>query len=135
MAISDFVDLNDFKAKILAAISPELGTYTAGTAPPMPAIWIVRNIDVDPPRNLQRQGLECLLFPPIPSGVPLHNAAILQHRWRIRLIQHDRASSIHGGYKAILKIYPQLKNEGWLSQSTELDEQINLSLWGYEVWR
>jgi hypothetical protein len=134
MSTSNFVDMNDFKAKILAAISSALGTY-GSAASTVPSIWIVRNTDTEPPSGLKRRGLECLLFPPVPDAIPLHNSAMLQKRWRIRLIQHDRASSILDGYQQLLKTYPQLKTEGWLEQTTELDEQINLSLYGHEIWR
>ena len=133
MSSSDFASLADCKAKVLAAIAPELGTYSASSGVPIAAIWIVRNTDEDPPHHVERLGLECLIFPPITEGIPLHNGAVLQSRWRIRLIQHDRTKSTRDGHRALLRAYPQLKKEGWLAQSSELNEQLNLSLYGHEI--
>jgi hypothetical protein len=118
------------RSRMIAAIGSELGEYETG----LPAIYIVRNSDVSPPKNYRANGLECLIFVPTPkSPQPLHHNAALFEFWEIRLIQRDRNKSCLAAYKNILANYPDCYLNSSISANRDLDEQINLSISQVEI--
>jgi hypothetical protein len=123
--LQGFQSLIDARTKIFNAISPNLGTYSTAQQS-IPALWVVRDLDTDPPRHYTRTGLECLIFPPEIIAQPLHHNAIASEIWRIRLIQHDRSKSTAAGYLALLVAFPDIQKESLLRADRDIDEQLNL---------
>lgn len=115
----------NIRTRLIAAIGGELGEYELG----LPACYLVRNPDEDPPKNYRTNGLECLVFYPDPqSPQPLHHNAALSEFWEIRLIQHDRSRSCLKAYQNILANYPDCYLNSHIQPNRDLDEQLNLSI-------
>lgn len=125
--LTGFQSLIDARTKISNALTltNQLGTYTT-TTESIPALWVVRNFDIDPPRHYTRTGLECLIFVPEIIATPLHHNAIASELWRIRLIQHDRSKSTAAAYLSLLAFFPDIQKESLLLADRDIDEQLNL---------
>jgi hypothetical protein len=123
--LEGFQGLIDARTKIFNTLTTTLGTYTT-TTESIPALWVVKNLDTDPPRHYTKQGLECLIFPPEIIAQPLHHNAIATELWRIRLIQNDRTKSTTAGYLALLTAFPDCQKESRLLADRDIDEQLNL---------
>jgi hypothetical protein len=126
------------RAAVAATLAGNLGTYgyndAAGNPNTIPALWVVKGMDVDPPLDWTRNGLECLIFLPRGDGVPLlSEQALLIKSWRLRLIQHNREDSTLAGYRSLLKQWPQIRKESEFAHSMEFDAQMNLSIQTHEV--
>jgi hypothetical protein len=123
--LQGFQTLLDARTQIFNALNLTLGLYTT-TTESLPALWVVKNFDTDPPRHYTRTGLECLIFSPEIIAQPLHHNAIAIELWRIRLIQHDRSNSTAAGYYALLSVFPDCQKESLLRADRDIDEQLNL---------
>ncbi len=125
--LAGFQELVDARTQILAAIETQIGTYTHQSES-FPSIWVVKNIDTDPPRHYLRSGLECLIFPPEGFGSPLIGNAMMTELWRIRLIQHDRSKSTLLAYYAMLASFPDCNRVSFFPADRDIHEQLNLSI-------
>lgn len=123
--LTGFKSLIDARTKISNVLTSYIGSYTT-TTESIPALWVVKNLDTDPPRHYTRTGLECLIFSPEIIAQPLHHSAIATELWRIRLIQHDRSKSTAAGYYALLSAFPDCQKESLLRADRDIDEQLNL---------
>jgi hypothetical protein len=123
--LNGFQGFLDARTQILDALGTTLGTYT-DTPNTYPAIYVVRNLDTDPPRHYKRTGLECLIFTPTATSNPLHHNALVNETWNLRLIQHDRNSSTLPAHYALLAHFPDLQRLSWLPADRDIHEQLNL---------
>lgn len=124
------IDLEPFsnsniRSRLIGAIGIALGRYE----PTVPAIYFVINPTTDPPKNYRTDGLECLIFSPIPqSARPLQHNAAINEVWELRLIQHDRTKSTLPAYRAILAKYPDIYLDSHIPANRDTNEQLNLSI-------
>jgi hypothetical protein len=122
----------NIRTRLVTALGSELGEYELG----LPAIYLVRNPESDPPKNYRTTGIECLVFRPDPqSPTPLHHNAALPEIWDIRLLQRDRSGSLLAAYQAILNYFPDCLLNSHIQANRDIDEQLNLSLSQVEIIR
>lgn len=111
--------------RLIAAIGTELGEYE----PSLPAAYLVRNPDTEPPKNYRTTGIELLVYIPNPqSAIPLHHNAALPTFWEIKLIQYDRSRSLTKAYQNILARYPDCYLNSHIKANRDTNEQLNLSI-------
>jgi hypothetical protein len=119
--------LLDFRAIVETAVAPVLGTYQISPTQTTPSIFVVLDINKDPPMNWERTGLECLIFPPLQTTKPSFcNTALTFETWEIRLIQWDRSGSTLDAQTNIALSLPTLRVQSHTRQSIERYEQANL---------
>jgi hypothetical protein len=125
--------IDEIISVLSVSMAAVLGDYAfvdpRGQTQSVKAIWPVKNIDLDPPNEFEKTGIECLIFPADPDSSPYfaRNAKITLD-WQIRLIQHDRMADLVAAHLAVVSAYPNVRKQSHLSQSIERDEQINLLL-------
>jgi hypothetical protein len=120
--------LPDARSRLLTALGTTLGTYTFGTpSQSIPAIWVVTNPDTDPPKQYQRTGLECLIFPPEGWSTRLLGNAMMTEIWRFRLIQHDRSKTTLPAYYQLLETIDCYRTS-LIPRDRDINEQLNLTL-------
>lgn len=118
--------------RLIAALGTELGEYEPG----LPAAYLVRNPDTEPPKSLQTSGIELLVFMPKPqSAIVLNSNTALPTFWEIRLINYDRSRSLLQSYQNILDRYPDCYLSSHIQANRDLAEQLNLSLSHVEIIR
>jgi hypothetical protein len=119
--------LIDFRTVVESAITPALGLYKVTPTQSIPSIFVVLDINKDPPSNWERTGLECLIFPPLQVTKPAFcRKALTFETWEIRLIQWDRSLSTLDAQTLLALSLPNLRVQSHTRQSIERYEQVNL---------
>jgi hypothetical protein len=122
----------NIRTRLVTAIGTELGQYESG----LPAIYLVRNPDTEPPSNYRTSGLECLiLYPQSRLAMPLHHNAALVEFWEVQLIQRNRSRSLLLTYQNILNYFPDCYMNSHRQANRDTDEQLNLSISQIEIIR
>jgi hypothetical protein len=103
--------------------------YTVNKLPvEIPAIYIVKNRDKDPPTEWKRSGIECLIFKPNlkPRQYLTSNGVITGYRFR--LIQHDRSKDLNLVKEWIIRQLSAAIEESHLEAEIDREEQLTYSI-------
>jgi hypothetical protein len=94
----------------------------------IPAIYIVKNRDKDPPSEWTRSGIECLIFKPTlkPRQYLTSNGVVTGYRFR--LIQHDRSQDLNPAKEWIIRQLPSAIEESHLDATIDRAEQLTYSI-------
>lgn len=123
------IDIVGIKTKLAVQLVDELGLYTAPDGSAIAAIYIVNNVDSDPPRDLKISGLECLVFRAI-DRVPqaCFGGVADKYQVAIGLTQHDRTKNLNNAIETLFCHWQRIRI-AWHREQTEDDfEQMKLYL-------
>jgi hypothetical protein len=121
------IDIVGIKTKIAAQLVDDLGLYTAPDGSTVPAIYLVNNVDVDPPRDWKISGIECLVFRNI-DRVPqaCFGGVADKYQVAVNLIQHSKSQSLNNAIEVLFSHWQRIR-VAWHRPQTEEDfEQIKL---------
>lgn len=123
------INIDLIKAKLYAQLIDELGLYTAPDDSSIKAIYTVKNVDLDPPRDLKISGLECLVYRTVDrTPQACFQGVADKYQVVVELIQHDRSKDLNNAIE-ILFCHWQRIRIAWHRTQTEDDfEQIRLYL-------
>jgi hypothetical protein len=114
-----------------AVLQDYLGTYgykVNGIPTTIPAIYIVKNRDKDPPTDWERSGIECLIFKPKLTAREYLTSNGVNTSYQFRLIQHDRSKDLNPAIEWIIRQLPAAIEESHLEATTDRAEQITYSI-------
>jgi hypothetical protein len=115
----------------LVVLQDYLGKYAykvSGVPTEIPAIYIVKNRDKDPPTEWERSGIECLIFTPRlkPRPYLVSNGVVMTCRFR--LIQHDRSKDLNPVKEWIIRQLPAALEESHLEATIDRAEQLTCEI-------
>jgi hypothetical protein len=123
------IDTVGLKTKLAAQLVDDLGIYTAPNGSTEKAIYIINNLDLDPPRDLKVSGVECLIVRSV-EHVPqaCFGGVADKYQWSVNLIQHDRSQNLNNAIETLFCHWQRIRI-AWHRVQTEEDlEQIKLYL-------
>lgn len=129
------IDTVGLKTKLATQLVDVLGVYMAPDNSTTAAIYIVNNVDSDPPRDLKVSGIECLVFKSV-DRVPkaCFGGVADQYQWSVNLIQHDRSQNLNLAIETLFCYWQRIRI-AWHRQQTEEDfEQVKIFLPGEQYF-
>lgn len=123
------IDIFGIKEKLSAQLVDELGLYTAGDGSTARAIYVVNNLDVDPPRDVKISGIECLVYRVV-DRVPqaCFGGVADKYQVSIELTQHDRNGSLNNAIETLFCHWQRIRIAWHRTQTEEDFEQVKLYL-------
>ena len=130
------IDIVGIKAKLAAQLVTELGLYTATDNTTAPAIYIVNNLDSDPPRDVKITGVECLVYRVV-DRVPqaCFQGVVDQYQVSVELTQHDRTGNLNNALETLFCHWQRIRIAWHRTQTEESFEQVKLYLPGQQYFR
>ncbi|WP_310424886.1 hypothetical protein [Chamaesiphon sp. VAR_48_metabat_135_sub] len=125
------IDIVGIKAKLATQLVTELGLYTATNGSTVPAIYIVNNLDIDPPRDVEISGIECLVYRVV-DRVPqaCFQGVVDRYQVSVELIQHDRTKNLNNALETLFCYWQRIRIAWHRRQTEENLEQVKLYLPG-----
>jgi hypothetical protein len=123
------IDIVGIRTKLATQLVDELGFYTVPAGATTPAIYVVNNVDADPPRDWQVSGLECLVSRAV-DRVPVACFGGVADKYQVvvNLVQHDRSKNLNNAIETLFCYWQRIRI-GWHRRQTEEDlEQVQLYL-------
>jgi hypothetical protein len=130
------IDIVGIQTKLTTQLVDVLGTYTAPDGSTAKAIYIVDNVDLDPPRDLKISGIECLIFRSV-DRVPqaCFGGVADKYQVAIELTQHDRSQDLNIAIETLFCYWQRIRI-AWHRLQTEEDfEQIKIFLPGEQYFK
>jgi hypothetical protein len=127
------IDIIGIKSTLAVQLVDTLGLYTATDGSTVAAIYIVNNVDLDPPRNLKISGIECLISRAV-DRVPQACFGGVADKYQVvvNLIQHDRSNNLNNTIETLFCYYQRIRI-AWHRRQTEEDlEQVQIFLPGQQ---
>jgi hypothetical protein len=127
--LDDIASTADLHGAISLLMANQIGEYTYkvnGIAQAVEAIYVVSNRDTDPPREWQRSGIEILIYEPKISGHDYLGGTGLDQIFEIKVIQHDRSTSLGNAKSTLLTGLPMFKERSHLGSNAQDCEELNL---------
>jgi hypothetical protein len=114
---------------IASLMATQIGKYSYkinGIDHSVDAIYVVKNRDADPPREWKRTGIETLIYEPQINGRDYLGATGLDQIFEIKVIQHDRSSTLGEAKSTLLIGLPFFKQRSHLGLNNQDSEELNL---------
>lgn len=123
------IDIAGIKSRLATQLVDDLGRYTATDGSTVPAIYIVNNVDLDPPRELKISGIECLVYRSI-ERVPqaCFQGVADKYQVSIELTQHDRSKNLNNAIETLFCYWQRIRIAWHRTQTEEDFEQAKLYL-------
>jgi hypothetical protein len=123
------IDIAGIRAKLAVQLVDELGVYTLPVGGITPAIYTVNNVDLDPPRDWQISGIECLVSRSV-DRVPQACFGGVADKYQVivNLIQHDKSKNLNNAIETLFCHWQRIRIAWHRRQSEEDLEQIQLYL-------
>jgi hypothetical protein len=123
------IDIVGIKTKLATQLVDDLGLYTATDDTTVPAIYIVNNPDLDPPRDVKISGIECLVYRVV-EHVPQACFGGIADKYQvsIELTQHDRTGNLNQVLETLLCYWQRIRIAWHRTQTEENLEQVKLYL-------
>jgi hypothetical protein len=130
------IDIPKFYTDLSNQLSSELGLYTATDGSTAAAIYIVNNVDLDPPRDLKISGIECLVSRSV-DRVPQACFGGVADKYQVvvNLIQHDRSKNLNNAIETLFCHWQRIRIAWHRRQSEEDLEQVQLYLPGQQYFK
>jgi hypothetical protein len=130
------IDIEGIKSKLAAQLVDDLGRYTAADGSSVSAIYIVNNLDLDPPRELKISGIECLVYRSI-ERVPqaCFQGVADKYQVSIELIQHDRNQGLNNAIEVLFTHWQRIRIAWYRLQTEEDFEQVKFYLPGQQYFK
>lgn len=121
--------------KLAVELVDSLGTYQLPNGSTAAAIYVVTNVDKDPPRDWQVSGIECLVSSMV-DRVPqaCFGGIADKYQWVVNLIQHDKDRNLNNAIEVFFCHYQRVRLAWHRSQSEEDFEQCQLYLPGQQYF-
>jgi hypothetical protein len=123
------IDFPKLYATLSSQLASEIGSYTATDGSTAAAIYIVNNVDLDPPRDLKISGVECLIYRSL-DRVPqaCFGGIVDKYQYAIELTQHDRSKNLNSTIETLFYYWQRIRI-AWHRVQTEEDlEQMRIYL-------
>jgi hypothetical protein len=127
--LEDIGSTAELHQAIAAIMGSQIGKYSYkinGVAHAADAIYVVENRDTDPPREWGRSGIEILVYEPKIGGHNYLGVTGLDQIFEIKVIQHDRSTTLNTAKSALLVGLPMLLERSHLGINNQDDEELNL---------
>jgi hypothetical protein len=127
--LDDIASTADLHRAIALLMASQIGQYTYkvnGVTETVEAIYVVSNRDTDPPREWHRSGIEILIYEPKISGRDYLGGTGLDQIFEIKVIQHDRSTTLGAAKSTLLTGLPMVKERSHLLGSAQQNEELNL---------
>jgi hypothetical protein len=123
------IDIIGIKAKLATQLVADLGLYTATDGSITKAIYIVNNLDLDPPRDVKISGIECLIYRVV-DRVPQACFGGIADKYQvsIELTQHDRTGNLNNAIETLFCYWQRIRIAWHRTQTEESLEQAKLYL-------
>lgn len=130
------IDIAGIKGKLAVQLVDYLGLYTATDGSTAAAIYIVNNLDLDPPRDVKISGIECLVYRSV-DRVPqaCFGGVADKYQVSIELTQHDRSKDLNNAIETLFCHWQRLRIAWHRSQTEEDFEQVKLYLLGQQYFK
>jgi hypothetical protein len=127
--LEDIASTAELHQAIATAMGNQIGEYSYkinGLGHAVEAIYVVQNRDTDPPRDWKRNGIEILIYEPKIGGHNYLGATGLDQIFEIKVIQHDRSTTLNAAKSALLVGLPMLLERSHLGANNQENEELNL---------
>jgi hypothetical protein len=130
------IDIAGIKSRLATQLVDDLGLYTAPDGSTVPAIYIVNNVDKDPPRDVKISGIECLVY----RGVDRVPQACFQgvadkYQIHLELTQHDKSGNLNNAIEILFTHWQRIRIAWYRLQTDEDFEQVKLYLPSQQYFR